>query len=144
MDIYSRKKRSEIMSNVKGENNALERSVFSYLRKKGIYYQKHYKLAPGTPDIAIPSKKLAVFIEGSFWHGWGYAKLKKKLPPFWKKKIWSNILRDRRNLRRLKFEGWLVLRVWDHRLKKRRTFWLNRIGSFLQQSRSPTKFRHSS
>lgn len=133
MDTFSKKKRSEIMSNIKGKNTSPELFVFSELRKRRIEFVRHYNKVPGSPDIAIPSKRVAVFIEGRFWHGWGFDRLKPRLSKFWQEKIEANRRRDRRNMRALKKLGWKTMRVWDHRLRKRRLFWINRIEEFLKE-----------
>jgi len=132
MDRISKEKRSEIMSKIRGKNTGPERLVFKYLRDRKIYFQRHYKRAPGCPDIAIPSKKLAIFIDGGFWHGYRFAARKDKLPDFWRNKIENNIRRDKRNRRRLKLDGWKILRVWDHQLSsKKGEDHLNRVLRFL-------------
>ena len=77
-DVFSKKKRSEIMSKIRSEETQIEQIVYRYLRKQGVYFQKHYKKAPGSPDIALPKKKIAVFIDGDFWHGWRFSKKKSK------------------------------------------------------------------
>jgi DNA mismatch endonuclease (patch repair protein) len=133
-DIFTKEKRSEVMSKVKGKNTSIERQVFRYLRKHGVYFQKHYRRAPGHPDVALPRKRRAVFIDGDFWHGWRYASLKDRLPnAFWREKIERNVARDRRNRRELRAAGWQVLRVWEHELrrKKDRERALEKIRRFL-------------
>lgn len=57
------------MSKIRGKNTKPELVVFAYLRSEKIYFQKHYARVPGKPDIALPRKRLAVFIDGDFWHG---------------------------------------------------------------------------
>lgn len=107
------------MSNIRSKNTAVEKVVFKALRKNGIYFQKHYEKAPGNPDIALPKKKIAIFIDGDFWHGYKHAVLKQRLPKkYWLKKIEDNIKRDRKNRAKLKREGWKVLRIWEHEIKK--------------------------
>jgi DNA mismatch endonuclease Vsr len=69
-DIMSAQKRSELMSRIKGKNTATEQLVFAELRHGGIYFAKHAKDLPGRPDIVFRRIKLAVFIDGDFWHGW--------------------------------------------------------------------------
>ena len=69
VDKVTKEKRSEMMSKIRSSNTKIELAVFKRLKKRGIYFQKHYKKAPGTPDIALPRKKKAVFIDGDFWHG---------------------------------------------------------------------------
>ncbi len=119
MDVFSKKKRSEIMSKIRSKNTKAELVVFSELRKRKIYFQKHYKKIIGCPDIAFPRKKLAIFIDGDFWHGRGFEKIKSRLPKkYWREKIRSNILRDKRNRAKLKKQGWRVLRVWEYQIER--------------------------
>jgi DNA mismatch endonuclease (patch repair protein) len=132
-DIVSKKKRSEMMSNIKGKNTKTELLVFSYLRKQGIYFQKHYKKVPGCPDVAIPSKKLAVFIDGDFWHAKGYPRCLQRLSPFWRQKIKANYLRDKKKRTQLSRLGWKTYRVWESALKKpdQRDLALLQVAKFL-------------
>ena len=105
------------MSKICSKYTKVERLVFKELRKKGIYFRTHYNKAIGNPDIALPRKKKAVFIDGDFWHGYQYARLKKRLPKkYWVPKIEKNIKRDKRNRNKLRKEGWSVLRVWEHEI----------------------------
>lgn len=116
-DIFSREKRSDIMSRIKSKNSKTEKEVFSFLRKNKAYFQKHSRKIFGCPDISIPSRKIAVFIDSDFWHGWQYPKWKHKITsPFWRKKLESNRRRDKLVTRRLRKEGYRVLRVWTHQL----------------------------
>lgn len=131
-DVFSKKKRSEIMSKIKSEGTSAEITVFRFLRREGVYFQKHYKKIKGSPDIALPRKKIAVFIDGDFWHGWNFNKSKERLPEkYWRSKIESNILRNKRQRREMKRKGWKILRVWEHELKKRKNKTLLRIKLFL-------------
>ena len=119
-DIFSKEKRSEIMSRIRPEGTKPETLVFRELRKRGIYFQRHYKGIAGSPDVALPRKKLAVFIDGDFWHGYRFGSYRDRLPKdYWLGKIEANIRRDRRHKRILYKNGWKVLRVWEHQLKKR-------------------------
>ncbi len=103
------------MSSIRSKNTKVEILVFRELRKRGVYFQKHYKRALGNPDIALPRKKIAVFIDGDFWHGYQFSKLKKRLPKkYWLEKIERNIKRDRRNRAKLRRDGWKVMRIWEH------------------------------
>lgn len=118
-DCFTKEKRSEIMSKIRSKNTKIETLVFRELRRKGIYFQKHYKKAPGSPDIALPRKKIAVFIDGDFWHGYQFSKRKDKLPKkYWKEKIENNIKRDRSNRAKLCRKGWKVFRVWEHEVSR--------------------------
>lgn len=106
------------MAAVKSKNTSLERAVFSALRKRKIHFQRHYKKAPGSPDIAFPTKKIAVFIDGDFWHGYRYPVWKRTIKSsFWRNKIEKNRKRDKRNFRKLRAKGWVVIRIWEHDVK---------------------------
>ncbi|MCH7883363.1 very short patch repair endonuclease [Patescibacteria group bacterium] len=118
-DIFTPEKRSEIMSAVKAKNTGFEKKFFSLLRKNGIRFQTHYKRAYGNPDIAFPSKKIAIFLDSDFWHGWRYPSWSHKLTSdFWINKIEANRKRDKKVTRKLRKDGWTVLRIWEHQIKK--------------------------
>jgi len=118
MDTVDRATRSRIMASVKGRNTDIEVLVFRELRRQGIKFRKHYRQLPGTPDIAFPQMKVAVFIDGDFWHGYRYPAWRKKIKSaFWRNKIETNRLRDQRNFTLLRRNGWKVLRVWGHQVK---------------------------
>jgi DNA mismatch endonuclease (patch repair protein) len=121
------------MSRIRATDTELEKRVFRHLRREGIYFQKHYKNAPGKPDIALPNKKIAVFIDGDFWHGWRFAVREKSLPKeYWREKIRGNIKRDQRHKAALRRKGWRVLRVWEHQLKgPKANAALERVSAFL-------------
>lgn len=122
-DMFTPEKRSEIMSHIRSKNTKAELIVFRYLRSHNIYFQKHYKRAPGAPDIALPRKKLAVFIDGDFWHGRNYEKIMKthEGSDYWKKKISRNIERDKEQESELVGLGWKILRVWSSDIARKRT-----------------------
>lgn len=125
------------MSKIRSRNTKVEKLVFRELARRGIYFQRHYKRAIGNPDIALPRKKKAIFIDGDFWHGYQYAKLKKRLPRnYWLGKIESNIKRDRIYRSELKRQGWQVLRVWEHEVHKDLDKAVAKIVRFLSQNDS--------
>jgi DNA mismatch endonuclease (patch repair protein) len=132
-DIFTKEKRSEVMSLIRPKGTKPEKLVFRFLRKEKIHFQRHYRKAPGSPDVAVPSKKLAVIIDGDFWHGYRFASWKAKLPKrYWQEKIETNIRRDKRNRARLRRAGWKVLRVWEHELvPSKRAKALAKVRTFL-------------
>ncbi|MBU6141842.1 DNA mismatch endonuclease Vsr [Patescibacteria group bacterium] len=133
MDIFSKRKRSEIMSKIRSRNTRIEEVMFRELRKRGTYFQKHYKRVPGSPDIAVPRKRKAIFIDGDFWHGYQFSKLKSRLPKkYWLKKIENNIKRDRRNRFKLRRNDWKVLRVWEHEIEKNPEKAIGKVVAFLE------------
>lgn len=131
-DVFTKKKRSEIMSRIRSKDTKLETDFFKLIKRalypKGPRYRKHYKKLTGRPDIVFTSRKIAVFIDGDFWHGYNFGKIKNRLPKkYWRKKIENNIKRDGRINRILKKEGWIVVRIWEHEIKKQPAKALNRI-----------------
>jgi len=114
-DKFPKEKRSEIMSQIRSEGTKVEKVVFRELQKRKVYFQKHYSKVEGSPDIALPRKKKAVFIDGDFWHGNDLEKLKERLPKeYWLGKIENNVKRDKINNAILEENGWQVLRIWEH------------------------------
>lgn len=122
-DVFSPEKRTEVMKLVRSKGGKAEKIVFNYLRKNKIYFQKHYKRAPGKPDVALPRKKLAVFIDGDFWHGRNYKhRLKGRLDDDpWVMKIVRNMKRDREQQAELIESGWKILRVWESDILRQKT-----------------------
>lgn len=135
-DVFNPQKRREVMRLVKSKNSKAELLVFKYLRQQKVYFQKHYKRAPGTPDIALPRKKIAVFIDGDFWHGRNYRhRLKgRSSDDPWIKKIERNIVRDKEQRILLQESGWHVLRIWESDLLRKGTWQaeLEKITKFLK------------
>ena len=135
-DMFSPEKRSDIMSRIRSTGTQAELIAFSYLRKNNVYFQKHYKNAPGKPDIALPRKKKAVFIDSEFWHGRDYERIVKNRSPddYWVKKIARNIERDIQVRKALVEKGWKVLVIWESDIKRKRTREesLNSIKHFLE------------
>ncbi|GAF77851.1 unnamed protein product [marine sediment metagenome] len=120
------------MSRIRSKNTKAEILVFRELRRQGVYFQKHYNKASGKPDIALPRKKKAVFIDGDFWHGYQFSKKKHRLPKkYWLDKIETNIKRDRSNRAKLRRDGWEVLRVWEHEVFKKFDETIDKIIQFL-------------
>ena len=121
------------MSAIRSKNTSIEVTVFRFLRKNRQYFKTHYDKVTGKPDIALPRSKKAVFIDGDFWHGRDYSRRKDTLPDYWKLKIKNNINRDKISRKKLKDEGWAILRVWEHDLEKNKEFSLNKILTFLKK-----------
>ena len=112
------------MSRIRATNTGLERSFLRLLSKeiypRGYRYRKHYKKLSGKPDIVFVKQKIAVFLDGDFWHGHNFKVQKNRLPKkYWLKKIERNIERDLEINKKLRKEGWRVLRFWEHEIKQR-------------------------
>lgn len=110
--------RSYCMSRVKSKDTSIEKTVRSMLHKRGFRFRKHVKDLPGKPDIVFPKERLAVFIDGDFWHGYRFPLWEHTLNDFWRNKITGNRERDQRNFRKLRRAGWRVIRVWGHEVEK--------------------------
>lgn len=112
---------SRIMARVKGKDGRAERSLRAALYARRVRYRKHYRRLVGTPDIAVPWARVAVFVDGDFWHGngWrhrGLPNLAAQFPTrteFWVAKITRNMERDRHYTQALEKTGWRVLRYWE-------------------------------
>ena len=107
------------------------------LRKKlwslGYRYRIHYDIY-GKPDIAFPKKKIAIFCDSEFWHGYDWAKQKEKFKnnkAYWFKKIEKNIDRDKKVNQKLTDEGWIVLRFWGKEIKKDLNKCIEKIVGYL-------------
>jgi len=121
-DIFSKQKRSEIMSKVRSKNTKPEETVRKYLFSKGFRYRKNVKTLPGSPDIVLPKYKTVIFVNGCFWHGHNCSKgkLPKTRKEFWVNKINANIQRDNKNYELLKKQGWKVIVIWECELKSKK------------------------
>jgi DNA mismatch endonuclease (patch repair protein) len=118
-DIFSKSKRSEIMSKVRGTETKPEIKIRKFLFSGGFRYSKNSKLLPGSPDIVLRKYKTVVFIHGCFWHGHTCeaATLPSSNVAYWSKKIQGNVERDKRNKKELKKLGWHVITVWECQIR---------------------------
>ena len=116
-DVFSKEKRSEVMSKVRSVETGPEILVRSELWKRGLRYRKYY--GSRKIDIAFPSKKVAVFIDSCFWHSCPeHGELPKANRRFWKEKFDKTKKRDKEATRELQVQGWTVIRIWVHSLKE--------------------------
>lgn len=106
------------MQQVKGKNTQPKIQVRSLLHRMGYRFRLHRKDLPGTPDIVFPSRRLAVFVHGCYWHGHGcrIGQLPKSRLQYWQPKIAANRERDRRKEAALIDAGWHVAVVWQCQL----------------------------
>ena len=106
------------MSKIRAKNSRIELLLFDMLARSNVAFKRHYSLAMGRPDIALADCKVAVFVDGDFWHGRDYASWRRKLSDQWKTKIEANIRRDARVNRALRRAGWCVLRIWGKDIQR--------------------------
>jgi len=116
-DNLSREKRSKVMASIRGKNTKPEVTIRKILWKKGMRYRIHNKSVFGTPDISIKKKRIAIFVDGCFWHGCNRCyKEPKTNVEFWRNKIIQNKKRRIKVRRHLKKEGWRILEFWEHEI----------------------------
>jgi len=137
-DNLSKAQRSYCMSRVKSRDTAPEKTVCRLLHKEGLRFRQHVATLPGRPDIVFAAQRLAVFIDGDFWHGYRFPTWSSSLSEFWRTKIEGNRRRDARNFRRLRSAGWRVLRVWQHQIDANPELCAQRIKSVLRERRRVT------
>ena len=120
-DIFSKQKRSEIMSKISGKETKPEILVRKFLFSNGYRFRKNDKRYLGKPDIVLPKYKTLIFIHGCFWHGHNClaGKLPETRKEFWKEKINGNIERDKKNIIELEKQGWKVITIWQCGLKNK-------------------------
>lgn len=113
-DIFTKEKRSWVMSRIRGKNTRPEASVEAILKKIGVEYERYPKVL-GTPDFKVSGAMAVVFVDGDFWHGYRMGpKRLSGMRKFWRDKIAGNKIRDRRVNAKLRRQGWTVIRVWEH------------------------------
>jgi DNA mismatch endonuclease (patch repair protein) len=115
-DKITKKERSSLMSKIRSRDTKFEENFVRELRKKiKVKLKRNYQLIRGKPDIVFNDRKVCVFLDSDFWHGWQYPRWKHLLKNnFWRSKIETNRKRDRRVTYFLRRKGWNVLRLWEH------------------------------
>ena len=119
-DKLTPERRSWNMSRIRGRDTGPERQVRSTLHRLGFRFSLRRRDLPGRPDIVLPSRRVAVFVHGCFWHrhkGCRNAVLPKTRPEFWLTKLQSNVERDQVNSKLLRKLGWRVLVIWECELE---------------------------
>src|SRR5688572_23816753 len=126
--------RSQLMSRVASRGNkTTELLAISLFRANGLSGWRRNSNLPGKPDFIWPRSKVAVFVDGCFWHGHGCNRnlVPKTNAALWQEKVRKNKRRDIRNTRELKLLGWKVVRVWECSLAKNPAHCIKRITSLL-------------
>ena len=135
-DVLSHDQRRYNMSRIQAKNTGPEVKLRKLLYAEGIRgYRIHYDL-PGKPDIVFTKKKIAIFIDGCFWHKcpacFQEPETRKE---FWTKKIQSNVDRDKKVNELLKDDGWTILRFWEHDVRKNPDAIVKQISEMIGKSR---------
>jgi len=117
-DDRSRAQRSETMRRVRGKDTSEERMLRRELHRRGLRYRLHAPDLPGKPDIVFRRARVAVFVDGAFWHGHPErCRLPATNREYWARKIERNAARDARVRRELAQMGWRVVRLWDFEVR---------------------------
>jgi len=134
-DVHSPEQRSRNMAAIRGKNTSPEVKIRKMLYARGIRgYRIHYAL-PGKPDIVFTKKKVAIFIDGCFWHKCPQCFREPQTnQDFWMEKINGNVERDLRVNTELSESGWAVLRFWGHEVKKDPESVVDRIAESVQKN----------
>ncbi|GAB6059124.1 very short patch repair endonuclease [Desulfonatronum parangueonense] len=126
-DIMSPEKRSAVMSRIKGRGTGPEKKMEVAFASKGLSWEEQARDLPGRPDFVFRQEKVAVFVDGDFWHGWRFHQWRDKLTEKWEAKIEATRHRDTKNHRRLRRAGWKVVRLWEHQIKENQAKCLERV-----------------
>lgn len=135
MDIWSKEKRSEVMSRIRSKNTRPERVVRSLLFRMGYRFRLHRKDLPGSPDIVLAKYQAVIFVHGCFWHvhtGCKSSTIPKTDRIKWETKLIGNAERDKKRIRELRQLGWKVLVIWECQLTDENQL-RKKLTSFLKE-----------
>jgi DNA mismatch endonuclease, patch repair protein len=131
-DTRTPDERKRIMAAVRQRDTEPEVALRKALHRAGVRgWRCNFRGAPGRPDIAWPALKVAVFVDGAFWHGHPSRHRPGRSGAYWDEKIAGNVMRDRRIDAELTREGWQVVRVWDFQVRKEPEKALERVVNAL-------------
>jgi len=134
-DVFDIKKRSDIMSKVRSKNNkSTELKLIQIFKENDIKGWRRNYPVKGHPDFVFLDKKVAVFVDGCFWHGHDCRNTRPSdNADYWNKKRERNIKHDQKITELFENRGWIVIRIWECELKnKQRVFLLNKLSLLLQ------------
>lgn len=135
MDIWTKEKRSHVMSRILSRDTILERKVRKMLTSMGYRYRLNFKDLPGKPDIVLRKHNAVIFVHGCFWHlhsGCRDGTIPKSRTDYWHEKLYKNKLRDARNVRDLRKKGWKVLRLWECEIERKPEKVFRKLMKFLK------------
>lgn len=144
MDKLTTSQRSRLMGKIRGKDTKEEMRLAKALWHKGHRYRKHDKSIFGTPDLSFKRLKIAVFVDGEFFHGKNWENVEKRPKSnseFWKKKIERNMERDAQVNELLKSHGWTVLRFWSEDIKKNLHTVIRTIEETIEEKRNLINYK---
>jgi DNA mismatch endonuclease (patch repair protein) len=131
--------RSKLMSKIHSKDTEPEKALRRLLWNAGLRYRKNVSKLPGTPDLVFQKQKIAIFIDGEFWHGYGWEKKKKaikKNKEYWVPKIEKNIVRDRETDQKLEYMGYKVIHFWQHEIEQNPAMCYLRVVNEIERNNS--------
>lgn len=135
LDNHTAEQRSKNMKAVKNKGSKIETMLQIELWHRGLKYRKNVKTVYGKPDIAFIGKKVAVFCDSEFFHGYDWENKNKEIKSnrdFWIPKIEKNMARDKAVTEKLKSDGWIVLRFWGNEIKRNLSQCADKIESVVK------------
>jgi DNA mismatch endonuclease (patch repair protein) len=143
-DIFSKSKRSQVMSRIRGRDTKPEIAVRSILHGLGYRFRIHAKSLPGKPDVVLTKHRVVIMVHGCFWHRHQrcrYAYTPKSRVEFWRKKFLGNALRDQKVEKQLRMLGWRVIKIWECEVRspKKLTVRVNRLLSRSKSDKAEEK-----
>lgn len=135
-DLKTTPEISKRMKALSHKKSKVESILAKSLWHKGYRYRLNYKDLPGTPDIALTKYKIAIFVDGEFWHGKDFEKTKEKLKnnkDYWIEKIEENIQRDIRNDKLLRQMEWIPIHFWSEDVIKYTSYCVDEIEQYITQ-----------
>lgn len=135
-DVMTAEQRSKLMSRIRGKNTSPELKLRSAAWAMGLRYRLHRRIGSSRPDLVFMRARLAIFVDGCFWHRCPlHGVMPKGHHSFWKKKLERNVLRDVEATKNLVANGWAVLRLWEHEIEASPTDCARRIAAMLGKMR---------
>lgn len=134
--FYTTKQRSKTMAKIKGKNSRPEMLLRQALWAKNMRFRIHRKDLPGKPDLVIEKYRLAIFVDGDFWHGYGLDKRNfNSNQAFWVPKLKRNMQRDQFINQTLTDLGYTVMRFWEHEVKTNSTACVNQVMLYVEAAK---------
>lgn len=133
-DKITTEKRSSVMSKIRSRGTKFEDDFIRALKSKTrLKFETNVQAIRGKPDIVFQRKRVCVFLDSNFWHGWQYPRWKHLLKnDFWRGKIENNRRRDRNTTEYLRRKGWKVVRIWEHSIKSCSIKQINKVIDLLR------------
>jgi len=138
-DVFTPEKRSWVMSRIRSKNTKIDLRMKKMLFELGYGYKMYPKML-GSPDFILKQRKIAIFCDGDFWHGYNYHEKKRLAKKYWRQKIESNMKRDHSVSRKLRRNGWSVLRFWEHDIEKRPDICVGKIKRKIKEKSLSTHY----